>query len=227
MGVLGMVLGPSGSGKSTSLLRFGADEAVIFGATSKRLPFRTPLTVHQNAGYREIFDALCANDSLCYVIDDSTYLMQLDSFRRANEKGFDKFVTMALSFQKLLEAAAATTENTTVWFLHHPQFSETGSSKPQTIGKMLDNQLCVEGLFDVILECEIVEGSHVFHTNEHGISKTPLGMFEARTIPNDLFEVDRTLREFWGMHPLREPEKPKAPARRQTKTTKTNAQGGD
>ena len=198
-----MVIGPAGSGKSTSLLNFGIGEVEIFGATGKRLPFRTPLPIAKNAGYRQIYDALRANASKAYVIDDSTYLMQLDNFAHAKEKGYDKFVTMALSFQTLLKAAAETDEDTTVWFLHHPQFGEDGASKPQTIGKMLDNQLCIEGLFDIILETAIVDGAHVFYTNEHGIAKTPMGMFDEQCIPNDLYAVDAALREYWGMEPLR------------------------
>ena len=197
-----MVKGPTGSGKSTSLLNLPRGCVEVFGVTGKRMPFRTPLAVHLNAGYREIYAALRRNDFRCYVIDDSTYLMQFDNFRRAKEKGYDKFVDMAVNFQTLLDAAARTDADTTVWFLHHPQFGEEGGSKPQTIGRMLDNQLCVEGLFDVILECEIVEGRHVFFTNEHGLAKTPLNMFEEQVVPNDLAKVDAALREFWGMAPL-------------------------
>ncbi len=198
-----MVLGQSGSGKSTSLMHFGKGDAEIFSATGKRLPFRLPVDVHKNATYRDIYDALKANKSKVYVIDDSTYLMQLDNFRRAQEKGFDKFVTMALSFERLLEAAMATDDDTVVYFLHHPQFGETGEAKPQTIGKMLDNQLCIEGLFDIVLECTVSDGKHIFYTNEHGIAKTPINMFDEQMIPNNLAEVDRTIREFWDMKPLR------------------------
>lgn len=148
MGVLAMVLGPTGSGKSTSLLHFGPEDAEIFGVTGKRLPFRTPLPMHANATYQEIFDALRRNERKVYVIDDSTYLMQFDNFRRAREKGYDKFVAMAVNFETLLDAAMRCDADTCVYFLHHPQFGEDGGAKPQTIGKMLDNQLCVEGLFD-------------------------------------------------------------------------------
>lgn len=203
MGVLAMVLGPTGSGKSTSLLHFGPDDAEIFGVTGKRLPFRTPLPMHANATYQEIFDALRRNERKVYVIDDSTYLMQFDNFRRAREKGYDKFVAMAVNFETLLDAAMRCDADTCVYFLHHPQFGEDGGAKPQTIGKMLDNQLCVEGLFDLVLECAVVDGRHVFYTNEHGIAKTPLNMFDEQVIPNDLELVDRTIREFWGMAPLR------------------------
>lgn len=201
MGVLCMVLGPSGSGKSTSLLEMGTDGVKVYAVTGKRMPFRTPMDVTVRAGYREIYEGLRANAARAYVIDDSTYLMQLDNFRHAKERGYEKFVQMAVSFETLLEAAMATDDDTVVYFLHHPQFADDGTAKPQTIGKMLDSQLCVEGLFDMVLECGVEDGRHVFWTNEHGIAKTPLGMFEERCVPNDLDAVDRTVREFWGMAP--------------------------
>ena len=206
MGVLTMVLGPSGSGKSTSILHLGNADVEVFGVTGKRLPFRSKIEVRRRAGYREIYQALKENRSRAYVIDDSTYLMQLDNFSRARVKGYDKFVEMALSFETLLEAAMDTDDDTVTYFLHHPQFGDDGSSKPQTIGKMLDNQLCVEGLFDIVLECGIEDGGHVFWTNEHGLSKTPLNMFQERTVPNDLNLVDTRVREYWGMQPLRRKE---------------------
>ena len=202
MGLLGMVKGPSGVGKSTSMMGLPRDDVMVFGVTGKRLPFRTPLEIHQNSTYRDIYAALKKNEAKVYVIDDSTYLMQFENFRKAKVKGYEKYVEMAVNFQTLLDAAAKTSDDTTVWFLHHPQFGDDGGSKPQTIGKMLDNQLCVEGLFDIILECEIVDGKHVFFTNEHRLAKTPLGMFDKQIIPNDLYLVEKTLREYWGMSPI-------------------------
>ena len=201
MGILVMVLGPSGSGKTTSLRNFQPGEAEVFCVTGKPLPFRTKLAATPNAGYRDIYDRLTANESLAYVIDDSTYLMQFDNFARAKVKGYDKFTEMALSFEFLLRAAAQTSPDTVVYFLHHPQFGEDGSPKPQTIGKMLDNQLCVEGLFSLTLEAAVEEGRHVFRTNAHGIAKSPMGMLDS-VVDNDLRAVDSALREYWGLAPL-------------------------
>lgn len=200
MGTLGMVLGPSGSGKSTSMRNLG-QSCKVFAVTGKRPPFRDPMDVSYRAGYREIYEALKANERRCYVIDDSTYLMQFDNFRHAKEKGYDKFVQMALSFETLLEAAMGTDEDTTVYFLHHPQFGEDGGGRPQTVGKMLDNQLNIEGLFSLILETGFEEGRYVFWTNRHGLAHTPLGLFEEQAIDNDLAMVDDALREHWGMRP--------------------------
>lgn len=198
-----MVLGPSGSGKTTSLRNFAPGEAEVYAVTGKPLPFRHALPTRKNVGYREIYEGLVSNKSNAYVIDDSTYLMQFDNFARAKVKGYDKFTEMACSFEFLLRAAVEKTDDdTVVYFLHHPQFADDGASRPQTIGKMLDNQLCIEGLFSLVLECAVEDGRHVFYTNEHGISKTPMLMFDEQVIDNDLRAVDTAIRDYWGLSPL-------------------------
>mgnify|MGYP002519685997 FL=1 len=99
MGNLIMVLGKSGSGKSTSLRNFEPDEVGVFSVAGKRLPFRSELPMVQHASYQRIAEILAANHRRCYVVDDATYLMQLDNFARAKETGYGKFTDMAVSFQ--------------------------------------------------------------------------------------------------------------------------------
>ena len=69
----------------------------------------------------------------------------------------------------------------------------------QTVGKMLDNQLTVEGLFSVVLLCRTDGSRHWFETQSDGFTtaKSPMGMFP-REIDNDLKAVDMTIREYWG-----------------------------
>lgn len=204
MGELCMIIGPSGSGKSTSLRNFDADEVGIFNVAGKRLPFRKQLPTLNRARYDDIKKTLKANNKRAYVIDDSTYLMQFEMFDHANESGYGKFTTMAQNFEQLLQAAMSTSDDTIVYFLHHPQFAEDGKAKPQSVGKMLDNQLCIEGLFPIVLECTVRDGEHVFVTANDGanIAKAPEGMFDADAIPNDLKAVDTAIRGYWGMQPL-------------------------
>ena len=204
MGELCMVIGPSGSGKSTSLENFEPGEVGIFNVAGKRLPFRKKLPTLNRATYDDIKKILKANNKRAYVIDDSTYLMQFEMFEHAREIGYQKFTAMALNFEQLLEAAIATDADTVVYFMHHPQFGDDGKAKPQTVGKMLDNQLNVEGLFPIVLECTVRDGEHVFVTSNDGynIAKSPTGMFESSTIPNDLKAVDTAIRDFWGMKSL-------------------------
>lgn len=203
MGVLCMVIGPSGSGKSTSLRNFQEGEVGIFNVAAKPLPFRKQLPRVDRPSYDLVRKTLKANKMRAYVIDDSTYLMQFDAFRYAGSKGYEKFVTMAQDFEQLLEAAMATSADTVVYFLHHPQFGDDGKAKPQTVGKMLDNQLNVEGLFPIVIEARVEDGEHVFVTENDGsnIAKAPMGMLPPK-MGNDLRAVDEAIREYWGLAPL-------------------------
>lgn len=205
MGQIVMIIGKSGSGKSTSLRNFKKGEVGVLNVAGKRLPFRNDLKSADNPSYATCKAALKGNDFRAYVIDDSTYLMQFQNFALAKQKGYDKFTDMAVDFKDLLRTAAEdTNEDTITYFLHHPQFEDDGSSKPQTIGKMLDSQLNIEGLFPIVLECKNIEGRHVFITQNDGtnIAKSPMGMFETNEIDNDLKAVDTTIREYWGMKGL-------------------------
>jgi len=207
MGNLIMVLGKSGSGKSTSLRNFEPDEVGVFSVAGKRLPFRGDLPIVQHAGYDRIAKILQANKRRCYVIDDATYLMQFDNFNRARETGYGKFTDMAVSFQQLLQRASWTSEDTNVYFLMHPDVDEMGREKPKTIGKMLDEKLCVEGLFPIVIDARVIQGEdgsarHVFVTQNDGsnLAKCPMGMLPP-VMDNDLKAVDTAIREYWGMRP--------------------------
>lgn len=204
MGERVMIIGSSGAGKSRSYCNFDSKEVGIFNVAGKRPPFRKKLPILNKPSYADIKKTLHANKKRAYIIDDSTYLMQFAMFQHANEKGYGKFTAMALDFEQLLQAVDETDEDTIVYFLHHPQFAEDGKAKPQTVGKMLDNQLCIEGLFPIVLEAKIVDGEHVFVTKNDGlnIAKSPEDMFESETIENDLKGVDTAIREYWGMKPL-------------------------
>lgn len=208
MGNLVMVLGKSGSGKSTSLRNFSPDAVGVFSVAGKRLPFKSDLPVVQHADYARIADVMAANRRRAYVIDDATYLMQFDNFARAKETGYGKFTDMAVAFQQLLRAASWTDEDTNVYFLMHPDLDEQGREKPKTIGRMLDEKLCVEGLFPIVIDARVIQGDdgrpkHVFVTENDGtnLAKAPEGMLPP-VMDNDLAEVDRLIRDYWGMRPI-------------------------
>lgn len=209
MGVIVMVIGKSGSGKSTSLRNFEDGTIGVINVAGKPLPFKKHLPTMVTSDYEVIKKTLQSGRYNAYVIDDSTYLMQFESFNRAHEKGYDKFTDMAVHFKTLLDTATQTPPDTVVYFMHHPNFADDFSSKPQTIGKMLDNQLNIEGLFPIVIECAIKDGEHVFITTSNGlnIAKAPVDLETGErmlpeTMPNDLKAVDDAIRAFWGLAPL-------------------------
>lgn len=201
MGIPVLILGESGSGKSTSMRNFDPSELTVFNVASKLLPFRKKLNVINNAGYGTIGNELQKQEKKIYVIDDSQYLLAFALFNRAKEKGYDKFTDIAVRFEKMLDyIIKGTPEDCIVYLLHHCETTDTGKIKAKTVGKMLDNQLTVEGLFSIVLYAFVEEDKHLFRTTNDGFcpAKAPMGMFEP-IIDNDLKFVDTTIREYYKL----------------------------
>lgn len=201
MGIPVLILGESGSGKTSSLRNFNADEVGIFNVASKPLPFRKQLKCKNNANYDNIISVLRKPTIATYVIDDSQYLMAFAMFDRAKEKGYEKFTDCALDFRNLIDfVIRQTPPNIIVYFLHHCEENDSGKIKAKTSGKMLDNQLTVEGLFSVVLLAKTDGTRYYFETQSDGLTtcKSPMEMFE-REIDNDLKMVDQTIRKYWGI----------------------------
>lgn len=199
MGVPVLILGASGSGKSTSMRNFDESEIGIFNVAGKPLPFRKKLPKVDNATYEKIYKVLKEPKLKKYVIDDSQYLMAFESFDHAKETGYGKFTNMALNFRNLIDLIIrGTPADCIVYMLHHTELSEDGKLKAKTLGKMLDNQLTVEGLFSIVLLCQVEGSEHYFITNSDGSNpaKSPMDMFEMK-IDNDLKFVDTTIREYY------------------------------
>lgn len=202
MGVPVLVLGASGSGKSTSMRNFDEKEIGIFNVAGKPLPFRKKLPKLDNASYAAIIKGLTSPKLKVYVIDDSQYLMAFESFDHAKEAGYGKFTNMALNFRNLIDfIVRKVPDDVIVYMLHHTELTDDGKIKAKTLGKMLDNQLTVEGLFSIVLLCQVEGSEHYFITNSDGSNpaKSPMDMFELK-IDNDLKYVDTTIREYYGMN---------------------------
>lgn len=201
MGIAVLCLGASGSGKSTSLRNFKENEACVLNVAGKPLPFKGKLPTVQNATYDSIGAALQEGKYKTYIVDDSQYLLAFEMFDRAKETGYGKFTDIAVRFKNMLSyVAQKLPEDVIVYFLHHTEETETGKIKAKTVGKMLDNQLTVEGLFSIVLLAQTDGTTYKFITQTDGVTpaKSPMGMFD-REIDNDLKLVDKTIRDYWGL----------------------------
>jgi len=209
MGIPVLIIGESGSGKTCSLRNFETEEIGIFNVAGKPLPFRKQLKKVDNATYLTIMKGLKEPKLKTYVIDDSQYLMAFESFERAKEVGYTKNVDLALHFKDLVHfVIKGMPGDIIVYFLHHIQETETGKIKAKTLGRMLDNQLTVEGLFSIVLMCKTDGQEHYFETQSDGYTtcKSPMEMFEFK-IDNDLKLVDTTIREYYELNKKESEEK--------------------
>lgn len=214
MGVAVLILGASGSGKSASMRNFKENDVRILNVASKPLPFRNvnKLKKADKATYAMIKGAVKSGQTLSYVVDDAQYLMAFESFDKINETGYSKFSAMAKNYEDMLRTIQEdTSPDTIVYIMQHIDKDDDGNIKAKTLGKMLDQQLTVEGLFSIVLLAKAEERRHFFVTQSDGTNpcKSPMGMFDEIEIDNDLKMVDDTIREYYGMK--------KADAPKQTK----------
>ena len=210
MGIPVLVMGASGSGKSRSLKNFKQGELSVINVAGKPLPFRSELAsinVRRTAKerginrYALIKAVLAKAQAKSIAIDDTQYLLAFDSFDNANVKCYDKWTMFAVDFEQLITFVIdELPEDKIVYFLHHTEQTDTGTIKAKTIGKMLDNQLTVEGLFSIVLLCAATKDEHKFITQSGGTStaKSPEDMLPEE-MPNDLKAVDEAVRKYWNL----------------------------
>lgn len=213
MGVGVLVYGRSGSGKSRSLKNFAEDEIFLVNVICKPLPFpgRFRYCIKSD-NYNTIKNGLKKMPSKVAVIDDAGYLltntfMKGHSAPKSGSSSFDLYNDIADAFWGLLRFIQdELPEDVIVYLLMHEATSDYGETKLRTIGKLLDEKVCVEGMVSIALRCMVEGDRHFFRTQSSGmdISKSPEGLFDSLEIENDLKAVDTRIREYWGLTPSQE-----------------------
>ena len=207
MGECVFVYGKSGSGKSRSLINFGEDEIFLVNTIGKRLPFRSKFKYEiKTDDFSKIVNGLRKMPTKTAVIDDSGYLMTNAFMRghsapKSGSSTFDLYNDIADSFWSLITIIKnELPDDVIVYMIMHEDTTDYGETKLRTIGKLLSEKVCIEGMSTVVLRCVVRDGKHLFLTQSDGndISKSPEGMFELE-IENDLKFVDDSIRSYWGL----------------------------
>ena len=207
MGECVFVYGKSGSGKSRSLINFSEDEIFLVNTIGKRLPFRSKFKYEiKTDDFSKIANGLRKMPTKTAVIDDSGYLMTNAFMRghsapKSGSSTFDLYNDIADSFWSLITVIKnELPDDVIVYMIMHEDTTDYGETKLRTIGKLLSEKVCIEGMSTVVLRCVVRDGKHLFLTQSDGsdICKSPEGMF-ALEIENDLKAVDTVIREYWGL----------------------------
>lgn len=203
-----MILGKSGSGKSTSMRNFDEKEIGLINVSRKPLPFKKKFeSTVKTDDYQQIVNILAKAQKNSIVIDDAGYLI-VNQFMNGHSKAgagnavFSFYNKVGDSFWGLVEFVKSLPDEKIVYFLMHEEKSENGDVKPKTIGKILDEKVCLEGMFTVVLRALKADKTrHIFRTQSDGldVAKSPMGMFETEEIDNDLKLVDTAIRSYWEL----------------------------
>lgn len=207
MGIPVIIYGKSGTGKSRSLKNFKEDELFLVNVIGKPLPFKgtfkysiaTDDLKTIMAGLSKMAD----HNVKVAVVDDFGYIMT-NLFMRSHGSGdqFKLYNTIGDNIWTLINfiQSPAVAPDAVVYLIMHEDVAEDGTNKLRTIGKLLDQKVCLEGMCTVVLHATIKGERYVFETQNNGanIAKSPEDMFEGNEIPNDLKAVDDAVREYWG-----------------------------
>lgn len=201
MAILVMVYGQSGTGKSTSLRNFEPEDVSIINVSGKPLPFKKKLPTANTDSYINILKGLPKITTPSIVIDDATYLMVNAFMRQAKTPGYQKYTDMAFDFNNLIDYAGQMPDDRIIYFMGHSDMADDGREHFKTIGKMLDNYVTLEGKFTIVLKTVVKDGQYLFSTQNNGQDtvKSPMDLFPAVLIPNDLKAVDDAIRAFYGI----------------------------
>lgn len=202
-----LIIGKSGSGKSTSMRNCQNDDFNLIRVLNKPLPFKGRVNGWFSDDYQQIMKLLIASKADSIVIDDAGYLITNHFMRGHSSAGkgngvFSLYNDIGDYFWNLIQfIVTKVPENKIVYIIMHEEKDEAGEVKPKTIGKLLDEKVCIEGMFTIVLRCIEEGGKHLFVTqaSQGAVSKSPIGMFEDLTIDNDLLLVDKKIREYYGL----------------------------
>ncbi len=219
--LIGIVVS-TGTGKSTSIKHLDPKETYIINTAKKELPFKGADKIYntENKNYKEVDEITEITRLLktisekaphikTIVIEDSNYMMAFRMAEKATEIGFTKFTILAKDMVELFREARKLRDDLKIFYFTHPEIIEDGGEivgyRMKTSGKMLDNQINLEGLFTICLYTYVEEqkdgsSSYNFVTNRFKKypAKSPDGMFSEIKVPNNLQLVVDTINEYYN-----------------------------
>lgn len=220
MSKLVALVGDTGCGKSHSIQYLDPKETYIISVAGKELPFKGSTNIYnrESKNYKDVTEATeiqrlldtlstTAPHIKTIVIEDGNYIMGFNLVNKATETGYTKFSVMAQQMVSLIQHAKKLRDDLVIVYVSHQEEVDDGGDiaayKMKTAGKMIDNQIKLEGLFTTVLyaitETKGEKTDYMFITNRYKKypAKSPSGMFDELKIPNNLKVVVDKINEYY------------------------------
>lgn len=201
-----LIMGESGTGKSTSIRNCDPDKTAIVNPVGKPLPFKGSKQFNTLNGETDA-DEICdfiriqvyAKNKKIIIIDDFQYILAIPFMNRIKETGWDKYNDFGANYFKIIDICRELPDDVIIYYLTHCETLESGVTTVKLIGKLLREKITIEGLFTIVLKTGTSEGKYYFFTQNSGKDtvKSPMGMFDAFSIENDLAYVDAKIRNYY------------------------------
>lgn len=201
-----LIIGASGSGKSSSLRNLKPEEYSLVNPLKKELPFKNSTKGLESDNYELIKKYITETPKKIVVIDDSNYLIT-NQFMRNHAKGgsgnavFAVYNELADNYWDLVQYQKNLEGGKIIFNFMHEDETESGRIIPKTVGKLLNEKVCIEGMYTIVLRTMYKDGKHIFRLKTDGSDcvKTPIGMFEEDECDNDLKYVVEKIREYYDL----------------------------
>lgn len=198
-----LIMGESGTGKSTSMRNCNPATTAVVNPVGKPLPFKGKYEMlNSETESRKICKFMkeqAAAGKKLIVVDDFQYILSVPYMNRIKENGWDKWNDFGANYFEIIEVCKELPQDVVVAYMTHTETLESGVTTIKLIGKLLREKITIEGLFTVVLRTGVNEGKYYFYTQNSGKDtvKSPLGMFPAYAIDNDLNYVADKIRNFY------------------------------
>lgn len=210
------VMGESGSGKTTGMRNLDPSTTFYFDCDGKGLSWRGWMRDYNTEAknyvrtddQNKIMSYLASINSgaphiKVIVIDTLNGIMVADEGRRRKEKGYDKWSDLAWAVWDIICYALTMRDDITVVLTAHVQTERDDGgyvhSRIKTSGKKLDKMQIETKLQALLFAKRDADGNYVYevHSN-NSTAKTPAGLYEEETIPNDALRVINDIRDYFG-----------------------------
>lgn len=200
-----LIMGESGTGKSTSLRNCDPATTAVVNPVGKPLPFKGKFTMlNSETEARKICKWMkeqAAAGKKLLVVDDFQYILAVPYMNRIKETGWDKYNDFGANYFEIIEVCKELPDDVIVAYMTHLETLENGLTTVKLIGKLLREKITIEGLFSIVLRTGVNEGKYYFYTQNSGKDtvKSPIGMFPAYAIDNDLNYVADKIRNYYEL----------------------------
>jgi len=198
-----LIMGESGTGKSTSMRNCDPATTAVVNPVGKPLPFKGKYemlnSVTESRKITKFMKEQAAVGKKLLVVDDFQYILSVPYMNRIKENGWDKWNDFGANYFEIIEVCKELPEDVVVAYMTHTETLENGVTTIKLIGKLLREKITIEGLFTIVLRTGVNEGKYYFYTQNSGKDtvKSPMGMFPAYAIDNDLNYVADKVRNFY------------------------------
>lgn len=228
-----LIMGESGTGKSTSMRNLDPAKTAIVNPVGKPLPFRGKFDMLNSVtDSKDIINYMKKQvkaGKKILVVDDFQYILSIPYMNRIKEAGWDKWNDFGANYFEIVDICSELPKDVIVYYMTHTETLDNGITTIKLIGKLLREKITIEGLFTIVLRTSVVDGKYFFLTQNSGKDtvKSPMDMFPAYAIDNDLKYVDEKIRNYYeiGEHMTDEEMKERDKAVAATDVTKEDVSG--